>query len=43
MNYYIIKNVAGIINNRIGIDTDPSQDFYAGQALWQYSFLYKFF
>jgi len=41
--YYIIKNVAGIINNRIGIDTDPNKDLYASRALLQYSFLYKFF
>jgi hypothetical protein len=41
--YHIIKNVAGIINNRIGIDIDQSIASYAGQALWQYSFLYKFF
>jgi len=41
--YHIINNVAGIINNRIGIDTDPNKDLYASRALLQYSFLYKFF
>ena len=41
--YHIINNVAGIINNRIGIDIDKSIASYASQALWQYSFLYRFF
>jgi len=43
INYYIIKNEAGIINNRIGIDTDPNQDIYVSRALLQYRFLYEFF
>jgi hypothetical protein len=42
-NYYIINNKLGIIDNRIGIDIDPSQDPYASRALFQYSLLYKFF
>ena len=41
--YHIINNVAGIINNRIGIDIDQGIASYADQALWQYSFLYRFF
>ncbi|MFZ8801205.1 MAG: hypothetical protein ACO2ON_03460 [Candidatus Nanopusillus sp.] len=43
MNYYIIKNEAGIINNRIGIDTDPNKDIYVSRALLYYRFLYEFF
>jgi hypothetical protein len=42
-NYYIIKNEAGIINNRIGIDTDPNNDIYVSRALLHYRFLYDFF
>jgi hypothetical protein len=41
--YHIINNVAGIINNRIGIDIDQSIASYASQALWLYSLLYRFF
>ena len=43
INYYIIKNEAGIINNRIGIDTDPNRDPYVSRALLYYRFLYEFF
>jgi len=42
-NYYIIMNQAGIINNRIGIDTDPNNDIYVSRALLHYRFLYDFF
>jgi len=41
--YYIINNELGIINNRIGIDSDPSSDSYIASALQDYHFLYKFF
>jgi hypothetical protein len=43
MNYYIIKNEKGIINNRIGTDIDPNKDNYIQRALLQYDFLYGFF
>ena len=43
MNYYIIKNEKGIINNRIGIDIDPNKDLYISKALLEYRFLYEFF
>jgi hypothetical protein len=44
-NYYIIKNEAGIINNRIGIDQDPNDvnNIYVQKALLEYRFLYDFF
>jgi len=43
INYYIIRNEKGIINDRIGIDTDPNKDIYVSNALLQYRFLYEFF
>jgi hypothetical protein len=45
MNYYIIKNEKGIINDRIGMDQDPKDvnNIYVQRALLQYRFLYEFF
>jgi hypothetical protein len=45
MNYYIIRNEKGIINNRIGTDQDPNDvnNRYIQSALLQYRFLYEFF
>ena len=45
MNYYIIRNEKGIINNRIGTDQNPNDvnNRYIQSALLQYRFLYEFF
>jgi hypothetical protein len=45
MNYYIIKNEKGIINNRIGMDQDPNNvsNLYVQRVLLEYRFLYEFF
>jgi hypothetical protein len=45
INYYIIRNEKGIINDRIGMDQDPNDvnNIYVQRALLQYRFLYEFF